>query len=351
MLKAGNFKRLVNSVLEFLYSFGNIRGSVLLDSVLAITAADQVIKALRFSQAHLKSRESILDSMDERYLCVRYLVGQDLHLLARFRESVERLEPFMKELPESTHYTVFLQTVACLGGSYNRLKEYHTSLDLCKKTMERFEKCVKHEVLEILAIYNVMGEALSGLKRPQEGLIWSTKAVLGAQKLYGMAHSRTSQAMGYLARNYADLNDLQKACDWQEKCVNSMKNSLGANHPKTIYEEERLVDYVAQRRTNLLSRKKVIGRRKAHLDKLSEQFGEKDWRTLDCQARLAQDYFVCASFKKAMLMQEKWVEIMIQEFGADDERTVEGVAQLARTKRWIKTRNAVYWWLPKWLLT
>jgi hypothetical protein len=274
----------------------------------------------------------------------------DLGDLERCRESIEILEPLMKELPESTPYSLVLSTVACLGWSYNRLKEYRTSLNLCKEVLERFGNCLKDDVPETLSIYIVMGGALSGLKRPKEALTWSTKAVLGSQKLYGMVHSKTSMAMAHLARNYQDLNDLEKACDWQEKCVNSMRDGLGTNHLNTIVQEELLMDYVALRRRNLLSRKKVLGRRKAYLDQLSQQVGDKDFRTLDCQARLAQDYFFCASFKKAMLMQEISVEAMIQEFGQDDVRTAEAIARLAMTKRCIKIRKVVYWWLPNSLL-
>jgi tetratricopeptide (TPR) repeat protein len=256
----------------------------------------------------------------------------------------------MKELPESTHYSLVLQIVSCLGGSYNSLKEYRTSLNLCKEVMERFGDCLKNEVPEILGIYFVMGEALYGLERPKEALTWSTKAMLGSQKHYSMAHSTTSMAMAHLARNYQALNDLEKACDWQEKCVKTMRDSLGTNHPTTIVQEEVLMNYVAQRRGNVLSRKKVLRRRKAFLDQLSQQIGDEDVRTLWCQARLAQDYLFCASFKKAMLMQEICVEAMIQEFGQDDERTAQVIAQLARTKRWIKIRKVVYWWLPNGLL-
>jgi hypothetical protein len=256
----------------------------------------------------------------------------------------------MKELPESTHYSLVLPIVSSLGGSYNCLKEHHTSLNLCKEVMERFGDCFKDEYLDVLIIYTVMGIALCGLERPKEALTWSTKAVLGSQKYYSMTHSRTSTAMGYLAWNYQELNDLEKACDWQEKCVNSMRDSLGTNHPTTIFQEEVLMNYVAQQRRNILSRKKVLRRRKAFLDQLSQQVGDKDVRTLCCQARLAQDYLFCASFKKAMLMQEICVEAMIQEFGQDDERTAQVIAQLARTKRWIKIRKVVYWWLPNGLL-
>jgi hypothetical protein len=262
------------------------------------------------------------------------------------------LEPLMKEYTESTDYSLVLQTVACLGVSYNSLGEYRTSLNLCKEVMEmeRFGDCLKDEVPAILSIYMVMGGALSGLKRPKEALTWSTKAVLGTQKHYGMAHSMTSTAMGYLARNYEDLNDLEKACDWQEKCVNSIRDSLGPSHPTKISQEEMLMDFVARRRRNPLLRKKVLARRKACLDQLSQQVGDKDFRTLGCQARLAQDYFSCASLKKAMRMQEICIEAMIQEFGQDDERTAEVIAQLATTKRWIKIRKVVYWWLPSGLL-
>jgi tetratricopeptide (TPR) repeat protein len=251
---------------------------------------------------------------------------------------------------EGTHYSLVFQTVACLGGSYNSLREYRTSLNLCKEAMERFGDCLKDEVPEILGIYMVMGEALSGLKRPKEALTWSTKAVLGTQKLYGMAHSMTSVAMGYLALNYQYLNDLEKACEWQEKCVNSIRDSLGSSHPTTIFQGEVLINYVAQRRRNPLLRKKFLARRKAYLDQLSQQVGDKDFRTLGCQARVAQDYFSCASLKKAMRMQEICIEAMIQEFGQDDERTAEVIAQLATTKRWIKIRKVVYWWLPNGLL-
>jgi tetratricopeptide (TPR) repeat protein len=310
----------------------------------------EFFKALSIAQADLKSKESILNPRDNRCLYLRFLVGLDLACLQRFRESIETLESLMKELPESTHYFLVLQIVSSLGGSYNCLKEYRTSLNLCKEVMERFGDCFKDQCLDVLSIYLVMGEALSGLERPKEALTWSTKAVLGFQKHYGMAHSRTSAAMEYLARNYQALNDIEKACDWQEKSVNLIRDILGTNHPSTILQEEQLIDYVDRRRRTPLSRKKILGRRKACLDQLSKQVGDKHFRTLDCQARLAQDYFFCGLLKKAMLMQEICVEAMIQEYGQDDGRTAEVIAQLATTKRWIKIRKIVYWWVPNGLL-
>jgi tetratricopeptide (TPR) repeat protein len=299
---------------------------------------------------NFKSKKSILDPKDADLLISRFHVGADLQAIGRYRESAEWLEHLIKDMPENIHYMIYLQTAVYLGGSYSRLEEYHSSFDLCTKVMSKFEDIFAGEPPEAVALYNVMGETLCGLKRPKEALIWSTKAVLSARKAFGAEHSKTILATEYLAKNYADLKDFQKACEWEEKCVNLLKDSLGTDHPTTISAEEALINYIAQRRMNLFSRRKFVGRRKALLDKMSQQFGEKDWRTLDCQSRLAQDYCACASLKKAVFIQEKWIEIMTQEFGQDDKRTMEGIVALARTKRWILARKAMYWWLPQCLL-
>jgi tetratricopeptide (TPR) repeat protein len=307
----------------------------------------EYLKALRIARADFELKERILDPKDTDFLLSRYHVGADLDLIGRYRESAEWLEHLIKDMPENIHYAIYLPAAVSLGGSYSRLEEYRSSFDLCTKTMAKFEDIFAGESFEPVPLYNAMAEALCGLKRPKEALIWSTKAVLGAQKVFGAEHLRTVVATGYLAYVYADLKDFQRACELQEKCVNFLKDSLGTDHPTTIDYEETLIGYIAQRRMNRLSRRRFIGRRKALLDKMNQQFGEKDWRTLDCQSRLARDYFANGSFKKAKLMQEKWVETMIQEFGQDDKRTIGGMAALAWTNNWILIRKAVYWWLPQ----
>lgn len=302
---------------------------------------------MRIAQADLKSKEKLLDPKDVHHLYARFLVGADLQLLGRFRESVDWLESLMKDLADSIHYAIILQIIETLGGSYNRLEEYQNAFDLGTKAMAKFESIFTADAPEFLPLYNVMGEALSGLKRPTEALLWTKKAFLGSQKAFGAAHSHTLKTMGYLATIYANLNEFKKACDLQEQSINCMKETVGADHPMTILAENYLVDFITLRRTNFFLRKKVIGRRRMLLQKMNTQFGDKDWRTLDCQLALAQDYFACGSLKKAKVMEEQWVEVMIQEFGQDDKRTLAGVAALALTKKLIATRKVVYWWLPR----
>jgi hypothetical protein len=307
----------------------------------------EYLKALRIARADFELKKRILDPKDADFLISRYHVGANLQLIGRYRESAEWLEHLIEDIPENIDYTIYLNTAVCLARSYSRLEEYRSSFELCTKAMAKFEDIFAGEPPEPVALYNAMGEALCGLKRPKEALIWTTKAVLGAQKVFGAEHSITILATEYLANVYAGLKDFQKACEWQEKCVNCLKDNLGTDHPATISAEEALIDYFTQRRMNLLRRRKFIGRRKALFDKMNQQFGEKDWRTLDCQSRLAHDYFACSSLKKAMLIQEKWVEVMTQEFGQDDKRTMEGIAALAWTNHWILARKALYWWLPQ----
>ena len=310
-------------------------------------ADDRVLKALRLVRADLKSKEAILDPKDERCLSLKFLVGLDLHHLGRCREAINMLEPLLKYLQGSPFSNITLQTAMCIAGSYNELREYETAYELCIETLARSEELHDHETDARVLLHNMISIALLGLNKPKEALSWSKKQFFGAETIYGAGHSRTFKAMGTMAACYADLKDLQKACDWQEKCVNALRNSLGDNHPDTILAEEHLLDYTAQRRMNFFTRKRVIGLRKTHLEKLSQNFGDRDWRTLMCRAALAQDYIWCDSFKKAVRMQEDWVDVMLQEFGEDDKRTIEAIAELARTRRWMKARRAVYWWLPQ----
>jgi tetratricopeptide (TPR) repeat protein len=298
-------------------------------------------------QADLKSKERILDTKDEVYLSLNFLVGYDLQRLGRYRDSVKKLESVLKDLPERPLTNIALQTAIGIGGSYNYLREYQTAFELCTETMAKHEELLTHEPHFCVLFYNIMGVALSGLQRPKEAIVWARKVLQGAQKLYGPGNSRTSMAMGSLAANYADLKDIQKACYWQEKCIRSLTDSLGNNHPDTIDAEERLMNHIALHKIDPLARKGIIGLRKAHLEKLSQHFGDKDWRTLQCRAWLAQDYFFSGSLKKAMRIQEELVDTMEREFGEDDERIIEGVSALARTRRWTKVRRAVYWWIPQ----
>lgn len=292
----------------------------------------------------------MLDPTNERHLSLRFLVGQNLGRLGRFREAVESLKPLMEDLRGSTYYTIIFQTVAFLGASYIRLKEYRTSLDLCTKAMADYEGISTAEDLWLLTIYNVLAEALCGLQRPKEALIWSKKAVVSAQKIFGPEHSRVYIAMGYLAWNYTAVRDFKKAYEWQQKCFDRMKEGLGTDHPSTIFAEGMLVNLIAERRRNILSRKKVICKRKELANKMRQQFGEGDCRTLEFQGYLALDYIACASFKKAKAIQEELVAVMTQEFGEGDKRTMAAMKDLARTKKWMKTQRAVYWWLPQYFL-
>jgi hypothetical protein len=286
---------------------------------------------MRIARADLELKERILDPRDESCLYPRNIVGQDLCHLRRYRQSSEWNKSLMKDLADSIHYTIVLQTAAALGSSYNRLEKYQNSLDLCTKAMARFDSTFTGESPEILALYTVIGESLPDLKRPTEASAWARKALLGGEKIYGTAHSVTLCAMEYLAQNYAELKDFKKVYSLQEQCVKLMKESLGANHPHTIYAGGGLVDLINQRKMNLPSRKKVIGHRRALLEKTREQYGERDWRTLACQSQLAQDYLACASFEKSKLMQEKLVEVLVQEFEKDDKRTIEGIVTPAQT--------------------
>jgi hypothetical protein len=275
------------------------------------------------------------------------MVGKNLQLLHRFREAVDWLEPLMKDLADSIHYAIILQVTEALGCSYNRLEEFQSAFNLSTKAMAKFEGIFTGEAPEILLLYSVMGNALWGLNKPKEALIWTKKAFLGSQKIYGATHSITLITMGVLASYYAYLNDFKKAYDLQEQSMNCMKETLGADHPLTISSESYLVDIISQRKRNLFLRKKVIGRRKMLLQKMNTQLGDKNWRTLDCQLALAQDYVACGSLEKAKVIEEQWVEVMIQEFGQDDKRTLEGIAALALTKKLITARKVLYWWVPR----
>jgi DNA-binding transcriptional MerR regulator len=305
---------------------------------------------LKIIQAALNPEERIWETTDSRFLNLESLVGQDLRLLGRFRESIKKLEPIMEHLPEGVDPGMVFETAACLVSCYNRLGEHHIAHNICTKTMARYEGTLTDDIPAIISIYTVLGETLSGLKRGKEALMWATKAMLGAQRLYGTQHRQTFIAMEWLTFHYANLKDIRKACDWQKKSVNCMKSSLGEYHPLTIEGEVRLMNIVAQRRSQLFSRRRIIGRRRELFEKLSQQFGERDCRTLDCHYFLAQDYVACTSFNKAKVLQEKLVEVMIEEFGNDDNRTTDARTELARTNKWIATRKAVYWWLPKYLL-
>ncbi|KAN0110209.1 hypothetical protein V8E51_006596 [Hyaloscypha variabilis] len=313
----------------------------------AYVEGGQYQKALKIIQAALNSEGRIWETTDSRFLCLEVFGGQDLNHLGRFRESIKKLEPIMKHLPEGIDPGMVFQTAGCLGMSYNRLEEYHISQDLCTKTMARYEGTVTNDNPAIVSIYTTLGEALSGLKRPKEALIWATKAMLSAQRIHGTQNRNSVMAMEYLAFHYAELKDFRKAYDWQKKSVNCMKSSLGEYHPSTIMGEVVLMNLVAQRRGQLFPRRRIIGRRRELFEKLSQQFGERDCRTLDCHVFLALDYFACGSINKAKVMQEKLVEVMNEEFGKDDKRTTEARNQLARTNKWIAIRKAVYWWLPK----
>jgi tetratricopeptide (TPR) repeat protein len=295
-------------------------------------------------------KKGILGLTDIDFITSRFLVGADLQGYGRFRECIEWLEQFMKDLPKDSHYTTFLQAIIHLSLSHNGLNEYRTSFELCTKALDQFEGIAPVDDPTIIEVYKVMGNALIGLNRPKEALIWSTKAFDGTQRIFGPQHLSTYIALEYMTYVYAALGDLKKACKWQEKCVNFMKDSLGTDHPATIRAEEALVNFTAERKSHLFSRRRIIVRRKALLDKMKQQFGEKDWRTLSCESRLVEDYFLCSSMKKAILMQEKWLEVMIQEFGQEDDRTIEGIADLSRIKMAMAIRNAVYWWVPQWYL-
>jgi hypothetical protein len=288
-----------------------------------------------------------LDTKDEVCLNLKVLVGYDLQRLGRFRDSVKMLESVSKDLPESPLSNVAFHTAISLAANYNFLREHQTALELCIETMAKHEELLTHESFCSVLLYNMMGVALSGLRRPEEAVVWGRKELLGAQKLYGPGNSRTCKAMASLAAHYSNLKDIQKACYWQEKCVSSLTDSFGINHPDTIHAEERLMAYTAQRKINRFARKRVIGLRKLHLEKLGQQFGDKDWRTLECRAWLAQDYFLSGSLKKSMRIQEELVDIMKQEFGEGDKRIIEEVSALETTRRWIKVRRAVYWWFPQ----
>jgi tetratricopeptide (TPR) repeat protein len=305
------------------------------------------LKALRLAQADLDLKKSTLDLQDVDLLMSTCHVGAVLACTGHFRESAELLEALMNDMPENAHYQTFLYAASSLGGSYNRLEEYQASFDLCTNAMARFESVFAGEGPETVALYNVMGETLCGLGRPKECLIWATKAVLDAQKVWGPTHPKTCKAMAYLARVYECLRDFRNAVKWREKCIICLKACLGPNHPETIYAEGGLIDIFTLQRRNFWSRKTIIGRRRALFDKTTEQLGENDWQTLAFQEQLAKAYFGCGWFKKAKCVQEKWVEVMTQNFGPDDKRTMRGMAELARTNQWIAARKAMYWWLPQ----
>ena len=305
------------------------------------------LKALRLAQADLDLKKNTLDLQDVDLLLSTCHVGAILACTGHFRESAELLEALMNDMPENIHYQVFLYAAYSLGCSYNRLEEYQASFDLCTNAMARYESVFAGEGRETVGLYNVMGETLCGLGRPKEGLIWATKAVLDAQKVWGPTHPKTCKAMAYLARVYECLRDFRNAAKWREKCIICLKAFLGPNHPETIYAEGGLIDIFTLQRRNFWSRKTIIGRRRALLDKTTEQLGENDWQTLAFQEQLAKDYFGCGWFKKAKCVQEKWVEVMTQNFGPDDKRTMRGMAELARTNQWIAARKVMYWWLPQ----
>lgn len=260
---------------------------------------------------------------------------------------MEWLKPLMEDLADSIDYAMAIGVIGILGYNYNCLEEYHDALDLCTKAMAKFEGIFTGEAPEFFPLYTVIGDALWGLNKPKEALIWSKKAFLGSQKIYGATHSKTLLKMGILASHYAALNDFKKAYDLQEQSVNCMKETLGADHPMTISSESYLVNIISQRKRNLFLRKKVIGRRRMLLQKMNTQLGDKDWLTLECQLALAQDYVACGSLEKAKVIEEQWVEVMIQEFGQDDKRTLEGIAALALTKKLITARKVLYWWVPR----
>lgn len=354
MLRAGNFVRQVNFIYNTLHTCkARITRraqvpSLSFDSDLLGTTADiDHFKALKIAQADFTLRKDIWGPTDIELIRSRFQVGADLQILGRYRESIEWLDPLLKDLPRDSHYTVFLNPIICLAISYSGLNEYRTSFELCKKALDQFDGITPVDDPLMLELYKAMGDALIGLKRPKEALIFAKKALLGTQKTFGPQHESSFLAIQYMTHVYAALGDFKKACKWQEKCVNFMKDSLGPNHPTTIDAEEALVGYTAQQKSYILSRRKIIPRRKALLDKMNLQFGERDWRTLDCQSRLVWDYFACSSMQMAILIQEKWVEIMIEEFGREDNRTIEGIADLSRIKMLMEIRNAIYWWVPQ----
>lgn len=311
-------------------------------------------KALRLSQALLKAMETILDPTDALYQYHKSVVGADLRLLGRYRESANWLEALTQDLAVSggprydgLYYATELDIAYTLGICYNRLDQHQKALDICTGALARFEDVCTPESPFLLPIYGAMGEALSGLRRPKEALTWTTKYLQTCQKLYGPSDSTTLLATGYLADHYANRKDYKTAIDLQKRCVDGYKTTFGDDHATTIYAEEILIDFTAQRKMNTMSRKRIIGRRRNLCNKMMEEFGETDWRTLSCQSGLASDYIACASFQKARIMQEQWVDVMIREFGRDDPRTIDGIAALARTKKWIAMRKAMYWWLPQ----
>jgi tetratricopeptide (TPR) repeat protein len=140
-------------------------------------------------------------------------VGADLQILGRYRESIEWLEPLMKDLPENGHYNVFLLPITSLAISYSGLNEYRNSFELCTKALNQFEGVVPVDDPLMVDLYKAMGDALVGLKRPKEALTCAKRALLATEKTFGQQHLNSFLALQYMTNVYAALGNFKKALE------------------------------------------------------------------------------------------------------------------------------------------
>lgn len=304
-------------------------------------------QALTLSQANLNSSQRWFTPNDPRYLEARFGVGSDLLGLGRFRDAAERHESLLNDMAETetNHHALSLKTMVSLSYSYAGLQKFEKALDICNKANDELDSTVEFWDRRHCMLYACMGEALSNMGRPLEALQWAEKGLQAHQKIHGATNSGTFVSMHNIALQYARARQFEKAYALETKCFDLMKLHLGNDHPYTILAESTTLDLYAQSKSSF-SRKRIIRRRKAVLEKMRLQFGELSDETLACEAKLAQDYFTCSALEKSKSIQVRLVELMTQRYGKDDSRAMEIAASLVRTRNCIAIRKAVYWWLP-----
>ena len=306
-------------------------------------------RALDLALKDLKSKETLL-SPDHRYCFeVKVNVSRNLYQLGRFQEGSVVLEGLLEVALRDKTDTGTIMAMVGLAACYTGLGQHQRAIDMGEEAISKFESVLGGDDPMILAATEVIGGANLEMGRLDEALVFTKKVLERRRKIFGEGHLGTLTAMRALAKVYDELKLFKKARLIQEQWLALSKESLGPEHYLVIEALNSLAN-AARRQGNQFQSKKGIEYRRELLELLQARYGEMDPRTLYCMELLGEDYFFRGLFSQCQLVQENLARKIIQTRGANDVETVRVIGSLARTRKCISVRKALYRWVPKKLL-
>jgi tetratricopeptide (TPR) repeat protein len=303
-------------------------------------------KSLELGLRDLKSKETQLQP--DHYYCsmVKGHMAKNLFDLNRFQEAADIQQDLLTLALEQKSDDRIMTAMVGLAGNYNSLGEHQKAIDTCKDVMSKFRRVFGETERMILVAAEITAMANVAIGRPKEALGFAEKVLESHKQLLGEQHLDTLIAMHNLAKVYEALKQFKKARIYQEQCYGVSKESLGAEHGFTIQQLAKLAG-TARREGRTLRTKWDIDYAKETVKVLGSKYGASDSRTLYYMEILGEDYFIYGALADAQLVQTDLVKKLIQTRGKEDKYTISAIESLSQTRKRMRVRHAVYWWMPQ----